>query len=486
MQMTDAKTRQLFEILRGIDLFGTAPPAPPWGDAVPDQLAVDHALRAGANAIPLALRNAYVTPLEQHLPRVLHELDGSPDLVETIAGAVYEHVDAGIARPLHRFLAVVSNLYRSFLDAERRANAGFPVVEQLPPMAMFQHKGDNGPFTLPVDVMTQLCGARVGVVSMPATYADHPVIWAALAHETGGHDVLHADEQLLPELGAGVRTIFGAHSVAVRETMTPAQFMGLLWAYWMDEAASDVYGTLNIGPTFGLNLAVFFAALNARADGSDVPSLRADSGAGEDGRLDPHPTDIVRPHLVLGAVESLIGLRQEVRDAYARQLTELADLFGQGATSVTISGMLPVGPSTARRVHATLPLADMQKAARLVGGYIASARLRALDGHSIQDLETWDDADEEAANRVAGGLARSTSVVGLGDDAQLLAGATLALFDDPAIYPQVTAGLNEALDASYASDKIWGRPLRDHVYLRTRQMAVELANVVVVAADIGA
>jgi len=55
----------------------------------------------------------------------------------------------------------------------------------------------------------------------------------------------------------------------------------------------------------------------------------------------------------------------------------------------------------------------------------------------------------------------------MGDDAQLLAGATLALVENPARYGKVTAALNDALDNSFALDPIWGKPKTDHAYVRT-------------------
>src|SRR5262249_41005014 len=155
----------------------------------------------------------------------------------------------------------VSNLYRSFLSARRRSRAKFPLVETLPPLATFAHGGEGGPFTLPVDGVRELCGAKVGVVSLPSTYRDHPILWASLAHETGGPDVLPADEGLLSELAAGVAGLFGGGPLQPGKPLSGPQLLGLLWGYWIDEAASDVYGLLNIGPAFGFSLAAFFAAL---------------------------------------------------------------------------------------------------------------------------------------------------------------------------------------------------------------------------------
>ena len=150
--------------------------------------------------------------------------------IETLAGAVYQHADADVAPDLHRFLAVISNFYRSFLDSRQRLSAGFPLIEQDPPLAMFQHSGEAGPFTITAENVRQLTGGTVGVVSLPATYRKHPVLWASLAHETGGHDVLHADEALLPELTAGVKAMFGGGTRRRRPDDDPAarDALGLL------------------------------------------------------------------------------------------------------------------------------------------------------------------------------------------------------------------------------------------------------------------
>src|SRR4051794_9824689 len=290
MALDEHNFTKLFDTLRAIDLFGTAAPAPPWGAHAPTKAQLTSALHAGENLVPVAFRDHYVTPFEHAVARVVTTLRDEPDLIETLAGAVYQHADDDVATDLHRFLAVISNFYRSFLDARRRLRAGFPLIEQDPPLAMFQHSGQMGPFTVTAENVKQLTGGTVGVVSLPATYRKHPVLWASLAHETGGHDVLHADEALLPELTAGVKAMFGGGPVGAGG-LTMTQLLGMLWAYWIDESASDIYGVLNIGPSFGHNLGVFFAALNAQGSGDTTgpPRIRTSSGPDQRGTLDPHP-----------------------------------------------------------------------------------------------------------------------------------------------------------------------------------------------------
>jgi len=63
---------------------------------------------------------------------------------------------------------------------------------------------------------------------MSWTFADLPVLYGSLAHETGGHDIIHADDGLLDELRARVRALFHRDQA----------WLGVLWDYWMDEATS--------------------------------------------------------------------------------------------------------------------------------------------------------------------------------------------------------------------------------------------------------
>ena len=466
MALDEPNFVKLFDTLRAIDLFGTAPPAPPWGDSFPTAEEVGAALESGANLVPLVFHGDYVTPFEQAVPRVLVALRDQPDLLETLAGAVYQHADADVAPELHRFLAVISNFYRSFLSNRQRLAAGFPLTQQDPPLAMFQHSGESGPFTITVENIAQLIGGSVGVVSLPATYRAHPVTWASLAHETGGHDVLHADPQLLPELTVGVQAIFGGGPIGADGQINTAQLLSALWGWWIDEAASDIYGVMNIGPTFGHNLAVFFAALLAQGAGAGPPRMRTNSGPDSRGVLDPHPTDLLRLDLIIGAVQALQALGQTIRIGYVNELRQLSVLLGQQATTIQLKGILPVGGQRAIRVNTSFPLADMQAAARRVGAFIATTRLQALGGHTIQEIETWDDADEQTATTIAAAIASNTPITGAGDDAQLLAGAMLALLKDADRYDEATRLLVDALDESYANDPIWGTPQRDLLWLR--------------------
>jgi hypothetical protein len=426
-----------------------------------------------AGLLPAIYRSSYVAPLIEALPSVIAQLkqqeaqavrqgssqaDARADvqsLMDTLVGAVRDPGEPDYHAPLARFEAVISNLYRSFLGKEQRAQVGLPLLETVPPLATFAPTPEQGPFTLPIDGVKQLTGASVGVVSLPGSYARHPLLWPALAHETGGHDVLHADPGLLDELASQASNLDG---------LLPG--LGSVWASWIDETASDVYGLLNVGPSFAISLAAFFSALENSGDplkrlgtiGAQLPVL--------DGQLvDPHPVDLLRLHVATGVVEALDGLSVTTRSTWLTLIGSVADTAAGGAKTIDVVDV------RARAIVQKLPLDAMADAARKVGALIASQRLEALGGHSIQDIETWDDADEKAAVDIAA-LAATKSIVGLGDDAQLLAGATVALLDDPSKYAAITTRLEAALDDSFARDPIFGTPLaRSALALQRRSRA---------------
>jgi hypothetical protein len=458
---------------------------PPWGrinsHTVPSEKDVDAAITANQTALPLAYLPAYVEPLRSHLARLLDPRlgpDQTNDLLEDFVGPLYVQGIATLRPSLHRFLAVISNLYRSFLDKSKRASVDFPrPIPTLPPLATFKSTAQQGPFTIPNDGVQQTTGGTVGVVSLPGCYADNPLLWASLAHETGGHDVLHADPQLLPELAEMVATMFGWDPTKDQAPTTVNQLLGALWAYWIDETASDVYGILNIGPQFAFNLAAFFAALTSSPPGgSGAPpfTLRNSSGFSADDPaqlLDPHPTDVLRLSVAKGVVSNLVSLSAATRNSYAAAIDDLITAVLGGATDIELVGRVPVTRDRAIPVQQKLPLAGMQQAAFKVGQLIATSKLTTFatsgnsNGRSIQDIETWDDSDDATAAAITAAIGAGTSIIGMGDDAQLLAGATAAVLGGTASYETVTSLLADALDDSLRRDPIWGTPENDTLFI---------------------
>lgn len=459
----------LCEKISSIDLHGTSLPLPPWGSRLPNRADLSSAIAEGSALLPPAYQAGYAQPLRDQLARIEHlarHTTGFAGTVETMIGAVHQQGEGyPHAAALRRFLAVVSDLYRSFLSADKRTAAGVRLSELLPPLATFKYQGDQGPFTIPVEGTKGIFGGSIGVVSMPAVYRDHPLLWGSLTHEAGGHDVVHADDGLLDELRAVVLEKCGARGAARGGKASDEQLLGAVWAYWMDEAAADVYGLLNMGPAYAFNLAALFSGLNNRGRGGG-PCMRTETGASAaHGDLDCHPTDILRLGLAAGVIDSLRQLSPKTRQAYGEALRQLTALCAGSATTVRLEGAISLG---AARLHVATrqPLKKMLETARGVGRLIATTRLQALGGRGIQEIETWDDGDERAAATIDAALTAGQPIVGLGDAAQVLAGMTHALSRKPALYDAATGLVNDALDASYHGDPIFGAPAPDPIFVR--------------------
>jgi hypothetical protein len=424
----------------------------------PDAAHAARLVEQGALLLPTEFAAAYAGPLQQRLPALFawlgaNRLDAMT--LEALLGPVYQLDDAALRPELHRFLAVISNLFRSFLSSVKRRSLAIPLAEKLPPLAVWQSSPDLGPFTIPVDEARRLINASVGVVSLPASFAGHPFLFTSLTHETGGHDVLHADTDLLPELKRGVHGLFTGSSA----------WLGVLWDHWMDETASDIYGLLNMGPMFSASLAALLAVfLRDPHDAAAHPTMRSASGKDRGGQLDVHPTDILRYSVAQGVIENLTGLSSARRQAYLDEIDQLVAFCGGGADAIGLDGAArSFSGRTIDFNGRSFAIADMQAAAHKIGAYVATTRLHALGGRSIQDIETWDDSDDGTALAIAAKLLHDQPVIGAGDDAQLLAGLTIAILRQPddAVYASATRQVNLALDDSFARDPYWGSGLAD-------------------------
>src|SRR5262249_39608738 len=107
---------------------------------------------------------------------------------------------------------------------------------------------------------------------------------------------------------------------------------------------------------------------------------------------------------------------------------------------------------------------DATAAARRVGQIIATSKLRALQGRSIQDIETWDDHDEEIAQAIAEAIAARQRIIGHGDASQHLDGDSMAVLHKAGQYDADQESLNAALDDSYRKDPIWGALIPHHAF----------------------
>jgi hypothetical protein len=294
---------------------------------------------------------------------------GAAGLMLDIAQAFLQRGEGFEPKASAAFQEVVSDLYDGFLSAEDRGGVKPPDNETLPPMIKFGNP-DSGPYTWPVDA-TENFGLKVGVVNLPPSNAHRGLLaWPALGHETGGHDILHADNGLLHDV-----------STAVRSALSADQSTASLASYWsdrIDETASDVLGILNMGPAPGIGLIGYFRALNAAFGEGAV--LR-NTGP----RSDPHPADIVRGFLAAATVRQL-----KFSDASSWADTIEAETQ-KDLTTIVLAGV-KIDPKAAK------------KSAEIVSQVIVTHPMDSLENHAFGEIQNWRDEDEEIVQALQSAL----------------------------------------------------------------------------------
>ena len=285
--------------------------------------------------------------------------EGAARLLLDAAQAVLQTGEGYQARATSAFQEVVSDLYDGFLSAEDRRGVKPPDHGVTPPLVRWG-KPETGPYTWPATA-TATFGLKAAVVSLPAANATGGLLaWPALAHETAGHDILEADAGLRAELARAVKKGVLAEGIA------PA--VAGYWSERIDEAAADVLGVLNMGPSAAVGMVGYFRALNGAWRG--VSELRS-AGVEED----PHPADIARAYL---AAETVRLLSFGGAERWADRLVAEADRdLGQVRL-----GDVAVSAGIARA------------SAAAVAHAIVRTRVRALEGRSLGEIQDWRDRDE--------------------------------------------------------------------------------------------
>jgi len=282
------------------------------------------------------------------------------DLLFDIAQAILQNGEGYKEKATDAFQEVVSDLYDGFLSAEDRLRVKSPDRSIIAPLVKWGNP-NSGPYTWPADVTGSIFKLQTGVVSLPPANAEQGLLaWSALGHETGGHDILHADIGLLEELAQAVRT-----------ELTKQNFKQGLPEYWasrIDETASDVLGILNMGPAAGIGLIGYFRGLNAAFIGK--PILR-NSGS----KTDPHPIDILRGYLASSTVK-LLSFNG------ASDWSEVIEAETNKDLSEIRFGEVKISPE------------DAKNSANIVASVIAKTKLESLENHALSEIQNWRNEDE--------------------------------------------------------------------------------------------
>jgi hypothetical protein len=282
-------------------------------------------------------------------------------LLLDISQAILQNGEGYNEKQTDGFQEVISDLYDGFLSAEDRTGVKPPDFSVIAPLAKWG-RPDFGPYTWTGDAVVAF-GARAGIVNMPPANATHGLFaWAALAHETAGHDILSADDGLAPELAE-----------AIKEALKDGDVGDDLPDYWanrIDETASDIMGILNMGPAVGIGLIGYFRGLNAAY--SKKAKLR-NQGPLED----PHPADILRGYLAASVVRRLDF---DAAEAWAKIIQDETD---KDVTTIRI-GWTIIEPEVAK------------KSAETVAETLMKGKMQSLEKHALGDIQDWGNQDESA------------------------------------------------------------------------------------------
>jgi hypothetical protein len=372
----------------GTAVAGPADPAD-WGDMIA-------AVQAAQRHLPLVYRRQFAEPFLDTLGalgaedlKALRERSCCADVLRPlydIAQAILQRQDPIWMGPTCAFQEVVSDLYDGFLSAEDRRGVKPPDRAVIAPLVKWGSGRDpnpraNEPYTFTARA-TAAFGVRTAVVNLPAAHAHQGLAyWAMLGHETCGHDILHADIGLLGELREHVRTAILASSPGPADD-------GPWWAeYWsrrIEETASDVLGILHLGPAAVVGFIAGFRGL--RAWRGCPPQLGTSDEAGS-----IYPCDVLRGYI---GAETVRVLGFSERDAWAGALALLVD--NDGEPTLTLDGR-------------AIPRDLARGMARTVARTLAHTRLRALEDHTLIDIQNWRDMDQEIVAKV------------------------MAIFDDPSV-----------------------------------------------------
>ena len=370
--------------------------------------------------------------------------ESSAGLMFDIAQAILQNGEGFEPIATDGFEEIVSDLYDGFLSAEDRAGIKPPDDTVLAPLVKWGNP-DFGPYTWPIDAVSSF-DCEAAVVNLPPANARHGLFaWAALGHETAGHDILHADDGLQDEISRAVRAAIVADGLG-----------GGLADYWsqrIDETASDVMGVLNMGPAAGIGLVVYFRGLNAAFGG--VATLRND---GPDD--DPHPADILRGSLAAATVRLLSF------DGAAAWADAIDQETEKDVTQIRIGGV-PLSVERAKR------------SCEVVANVIAAHPMRALNNHSLIDIQNWRNTDEDIARELQQSLVTNTPINASREAgiyaAHVVAAATVAALEGKVTIANIFQRMVAVLKRMHDANPSWG-PLfvrhpgsiyRDFTYIRS-------------------
>lgn len=429
-------------------------------------------INGAQHKLPQPYQDRYVNPLRQHMGHVMDLLmrqqvlgltmEDSPgwrrlvslDYGAMLVGSIVDWNDADLRHGLKAFQGATTDIWQRAIEPLRTANV--TVRTKLPPLVNFSAGKRIGLHTDHIDRIRQFFppagkdGMIGGLVGMPANFAKQPLFWPTLAHEVIGHAIVHVLPPVPdhPDEAAIVRELAAALVTPVRMN----GFWRACWERWLEEAVADVCALLGQGPAVMLNLA---ARVSVAAEASDEfvkvyprGALEADIRMADGHVATEHPPIVLRLCVALGAMDTLAALWNpadpRIPDLRAWQ-SLLESLVSEATTGLTHSDAVDAGTGALLLRH---DLAEVTGMARRIGADIAATKLQALEHHSLAALLAYSEADVCAREEIRAKAAKPGAHLS-GTANQLLAGATMALYDHPGKLDTITANLMPALVALY-------------------------------------
>lgn len=347
-----------------------------------------------------------VSATPAHQARVFKQLD---TVFATFAAPLVQLDSSEHASNLKGFHALVSNLYRRFMDDDKIQSQARKLMKapELDPLGFFVP--GTGPYAL-----TASTDMPVALVAKPANHAGFLPLWIVDGHEVGGHIIQSTIGALGPELvskvGDEIRAAFAADKFTMSRQsikmpgrsglfsrkfryMKVSPFMTGLWSAWTPELAADAAGVLNMGPMFVDGLICLLAQVSTGGKLTGTTQYPQSDGFGS------HPVDLVR---VLFAIELLERLSFTDKTTYVAALRKRAELAAGGKFPENISWLDGSGVSVV-----SVPIADMKAIMSTVIDTIADTSLSSLQDRSMRTLMHWGSKDEEMTREISANLLAS-------------------------------------------------------------------------------
>ena len=389
----------------------------------------------GYRLLPSIYRKPFLDPLRELAQNYYEELIGfstryKDENGDTIPGpfkdwfdVIYQHKTEFMKKYSRAFEEYCADIYDGFLSKQERVGVKPPDYQKVSPLIRW---GGRGPYTYPAPgsfSSTSMFAIQMAVVCMPISYSKNIIYWIANGHEVAGHDILHADEGLLNELEDRILQEIDKESSMKQETITYnkreiplAEFAKWYWRYTMDETASDVLGTLNLGPAFGIGLALLFSSPSNFV--LDKPKLRS--------RLpiyDVHPIHSLRVLLAAEVVRNIPELDRITAYYWADLLEKVAYRYIENTEEFELYDR-----STEKSI-VKIPHSSMKRTLPIVAKTIALSPLKQIEYHSFNEINTWANDDERLVKMIANDFLQDRDISITEDTypAHIVSGAVMAL-----------------------------------------------------------